>query len=177
MFINADTLHSLGIIDAETHPHSHNRGPNASSGAKEGLSVYGLFHHLAGTSQGRFLLRQCFLRPSLNIDVINERLDAVSILSRSENASTLDSLVQNMKNIGNMRVIMINLRKGVGGSISGKSGLSRSVWTAVRGVRPNVTACDYATNTAKVCFSCTQDEGRSTRYHRWRQPSNTSQGV
>ncbi|KAH6615072.1 muts domain V-domain-containing protein [Boeremia exigua] len=132
MFINADTLHSLGVIDAEAHPHSHNRGPSASSGAKEGLSVYGLFHHLAKTPQGRFLLRQSFLRPSLNIDVINERLDAVSILSCAENTSALDDLVHNMKNIGNMRVMMINLRKGVGGSTPGRNGLSKSVWTSVR---------------------------------------------
>lgn len=141
MFINADTLHSLGIIDAESHPHSHNKGPNASYGAKEGLSVYGLFHQLARTPQGRFLLRQHFLRPSFNIDVINERLDAVSILVRAENASALDALVQNMTNIGNMRVMMINLRKGVGGSMIGSNGLSRSVWTAVRRVR--IRTCKY----------------------------------
>lgn len=134
MFINGDTLHSLGIIDPEAHPHSHNRGPNANSGAKEGLSVYGLFHHLARTPQGKFLLRQCFLRPSLNIDVINERLDAVSTFSRPENGAALEALIQNLKNIGNMRAMMINLRKGVGGCVPGRSGLSRSVWTSVRGV-------------------------------------------
>ncbi|XPS97973.1 hypothetical protein M3J09_007189 [Ascochyta lentis] len=133
MFINADTLHSLGIIDAEAHPHSHNRGPNTNSGSKEGLSVYGLFHHLTRTPQGRFLLRQCFLRPSLNINVINERLDAVGIFSRPENTSTLETLVQNMKSVGNMRTMMINLRKGIGGSVPGRSGLSRSVWTSLRG--------------------------------------------
>jgi DNA mismatch repair protein MSH5 len=134
MFINADTLRSLGIIDAEAHPHSHNRGPNANSGAKEGLSVYGLFHHLARTPQGKFLLRQCFIRPSMNIGVIDERLNAVSVFYRSENTSVLDALVQNMKNIGNMRVMVINLRKGVGGSLPGRNGLSRSVWASVREV-------------------------------------------
>lgn len=135
MFINANTLRSLGIIDAEAHPHSHNRGPNANSGAKEGLSLYGLFHHLAHTPQGRFQLRQYFLRPSVNIDIINERLDAVSTFSRPENSTALDALVQNMKNMGNMRAVMIKLRKGVGGSATGRGGLSRSVWTSVRGVR------------------------------------------
>ena len=134
VFINADTLRSLGIIDAESHPHSHNRGPNANSGAKEGLSVYGLFHHLARTPQGKFLLRQSFIRPSMNIEVIDERLNAVSVFSRPENSSTLDALVQNMKNIGNMRVMVINLRKGVGGSLPGRNGLSRSVWKFVREV-------------------------------------------
>lgn len=139
MFVNADTLRSLGVIDAEAHPHSHNRGPSATSGAKEGLSVYGLFQHLARTPQGKFLLRQCFLRPNLSIDVINERLDAVGVLSRSENSPTLDILVENMKNIGNMRVVVINLRKGVGGSMHGRNRLSRSVWSSVRGVRGKAT--------------------------------------
>lgn len=134
MFINADTLRSLGIIDAEAHPHPHNKGPNAHSGSKEGLSVYGLFHRLARTPQGKFLLRQWFLRPSLNIDMVNERLDAVSTFARAENTSILDTLVQNMKSIKNMRTTMINLRKGVGGSAPGNSGLSRGIWSSLREV-------------------------------------------
>ncbi|KAJ4380862.1 hypothetical protein N0V86_004224 [Didymella sp. IMI 355093] len=71
--------------------------------------------------------------PLLNINVINERLDAVSTFSHPENGAALDALVQNMKNIGNMRAMMINLRKGVGGSVPGRNSLSRSVWTSVRG--------------------------------------------
>jgi DNA mismatch repair protein MSH5 len=132
MFINADTLHSLQVLSAESHPHSHNRGPKASSGAKEGLSVYGLFHHLAQTSQGRFLLRQQFLRPSLKLDVINERLNAVGVFSRPDNDSTLQTLVQSLKSVGNMRVMIANLRKGVSGSTKGKGGFSKSIWTSIR---------------------------------------------
>ncbi|KAF2856085.1 hypothetical protein T440DRAFT_494901 [Plenodomus tracheiphilus IPT5] len=133
MFINADTLHSLQILDAESHPHSHNRGPTkSSSGAKEGLSVYGLFHRLARTSQGRSLLRQYFLRPSLNIDTINDRLHTVSVLVRPDNESALQDLVQNLKNIANMRVMLMSLKKGVSGSTQGRAGLSRSVWVAIR---------------------------------------------
>ncbi|KAF3000149.1 MutS protein msh5 [Curvularia kusanoi] len=132
MFINADTLRSLGIIDAEAHPHSHNRGPNANSGAKEGLSVYGLFHHLARTPQGKCLLRQRFMRPSLDIDAINERLDAVSVFSRLENAPVFDALVQHLRNVGNMRVIAMSVRKGISGPAPGRKSLSRSVWTSVR---------------------------------------------
>lgn len=136
MFINADTLHSLQIMDAESHPHSHNRGPTkASSGAKEGLSVYGLFHHLARTSQGRFLLRQYFLRPSLNLDTINERLNTTSVFTRPDNEAALNALVQSLKHIGNMRVMLIHLKKGVGGAAKGWGGLSKSVWTAIRAVR------------------------------------------
>lgn len=35
MFINADTLHSLGIIDAEAHPNSHNRARTPSLAQKK----------------------------------------------------------------------------------------------------------------------------------------------
>ncbi|KAI8936520.1 hypothetical protein NX059_006924 [Plenodomus lindquistii] len=133
MFVNADTLHSLQILDAESHPHSHNRGPTkSSSGAKEGLSVYGLFHKLARTSQGRSLLRQYFLRPTVNIDIIDDRLHTVSVLVRPDNESALQELVQNLKNIGNMRVILMNLKKGVSGPTQGRAGLKRSVWVAIR---------------------------------------------
>ncbi|RMZ69201.1 dna mismatch repair msh5 [Pyrenophora seminiperda CCB06] len=133
MFINADTLHSLQIMGAESHPHSHNKGPTkASSGEKEGLSVYGLFHHLARTPQGRFLLRQQFLRPSLNLDIINERLNTVRVFVRPDNESALQTLIQNLKNIGNMRVVMINLRKGVGSSTKGAGGVSKSLWRSIR---------------------------------------------
>ncbi|KAG9186743.1 hypothetical protein G6011_09851 [Alternaria panax] len=133
MFINADTLHSLRIMGSESHPHSHNKGPTkASSGEKESLSVYGLFHHLARTSQGRFLLRQQFLRPSLNIDIINERLSALGVFTRPDNDSPLQNLVQNLKNVGNMRVMMLNLRKGIGGSRKGTGGFSKSIWTSIR---------------------------------------------
>ena len=135
MFINADTLHSLQIMGAESHPHSHNKGPTkASSGEKEGLSVYGLFHHLARTPQGRFLLRQQFLRPSLNIDAINERLSTIAVFVRPDNDPALQALVQNLKNISNMRAIMVNLRKGVGGSTKAGGGFSKSIWTSIRAV-------------------------------------------
>lgn len=134
MFINADTLHSLQVVDAESHPNSHNRGPTSSSGSKEGLSVYGLFHHLARTPQGRMLLRQYFLRPSLNLNLINERLNTVSVFVRAENASALNELVGHLRSITNMRIAMNNLEKGIGGSTKGQGGFSKSVWVSIRGV-------------------------------------------
>jgi DNA mismatch repair protein MSH5 len=135
-FINSDTLHSLQILDNESHPNSHNQGPiKSSSGSKEGLSVYGLFHHLARTPQGKYLLRQYFLRPSLESDIINERLDFIQTFHRPENGPALDSFVESLKAVNNMRVMMANLKKGVGGA--GKTGsASSSVWASVRRVSP-----------------------------------------
>lgn len=133
MFINADTLTSLQIMQLESHPHSHNQGPTkSSSGSKEGLSVYGLFHNLARTPQGKFLLRQYFLRPSLNPQVINERLETIGVFLRVENAAPLESLVKNLQSVKNIRAIMINLRKGVGGGLGKGGGISRSVWAGIR---------------------------------------------
>ncbi|KAG9520158.1 hypothetical protein KCU93_g7807, partial [Aureobasidium melanogenum] len=114
MFVNADTLLSLQIIQSESHPHSHNQGPaKTNSGSKEGFSVYGLFHSLARTPQGKLLLRQYFLRPSINMDVINERLDTVTFLLRAENSEQMETLIKNLSKIKNMRTVMIKLRKGI----------------------------------------------------------------
>ncbi|TKA64558.1 hypothetical protein B0A49_08259, partial [Cryomyces minteri] len=132
MFINTDTLLSLQVMQSESHPHSHNQGPiRASSGSKEGLSVYGLFHHLARTPQGKFLLRQYFLRPTLNISVINERLNTISVFLRPDNAVPFDDLIKNLKSVKNMRMMMVNLRKGVSGGSGKSGGIARGAWSSI----------------------------------------------
>ncbi|KAF2173327.1 hypothetical protein M409DRAFT_62859 [Zasmidium cellare ATCC 36951] len=135
MFINADTLASLQITSTESHPNAQQHGPtskNASGGSKEGFSVYGLFHHLATTLQGRLLLRQYFLRPSLNLETITERHDAISVLLAPNNAATLDSLIKDLKGVKHMRAVTTNLRKGVRGGFGAQKSISASVWEALR---------------------------------------------
>ncbi|KAK4543724.1 hypothetical protein LTR36_005369 [Oleoguttula mirabilis] len=135
MFINADTLLSLQITSTESHPNAQNQGPPSkgwSSGAKEGLSVYGLFHHLAKTTQGRALLRQYFLRPSLNITVINERLHTIGVLLRPDNTPLLDQLVESLAKIKNMHLVTVNLRKGISSGLNKNRGVSTSVWPGIR---------------------------------------------
>jgi len=134
-FINSDTLLSLQVVESEYHPNSHNQGPTkATSGSKEGLSVYGLFHHLARTPQGRALLRQFFLRPSTSFEIIHERQSAISIFIRPENATVMDNLVKNLQSVKNVRVLLVNLRKGLGGGLGRGQGYSQSVWTGVQAV-------------------------------------------
>ncbi|PSN73019.1 hypothetical protein BS50DRAFT_653326 [Corynespora cassiicola Philippines] len=133
MFINADTLQSLQILESESHPNSHNQGPTkTTSGSKECLSVYGLFRPFARTSQGKYLLRQYFLRPSLNLEVINERLETVGTFLRPDNMAVMESLMKDLRPINNMRVLMINLRKGVSRGNSKGRGISKSVWSGLR---------------------------------------------
>lgn len=131
MFVNGDTLASLQIIQIESHPNSQMQGP-ANSGAKESLSVYGLFHHLARTPQGKQRLRLMFLRPSLDMAVIQERLRTIMILLRPDNESCLEQLTRSLAKIKDIRTVIIHLQKGIS-DVSGKGHNVRSgVWASIQ---------------------------------------------
>jgi DNA mismatch repair protein MSH5 len=131
MFVNADTLASLQIIQSENHPNSHMQGPNkATSGAKEGLSLYGLFHHLACTPQGKQKLRQLFLRPSTDLAVINERLNTISVMLRPENSPPLEQISRSLRKVKDIRTVVIHMQKGISGIGKGKS-VASGVWANI----------------------------------------------
>lgn len=114
MFVNADTLVALQILGSESHPNSQMQGPDRSkSGAKENLSVYGLLKYLASTPQGKARLRQMFLRPSIDLDLIHERQRTIATLLRPENAQVLSSMVKMLKKIRNVKTSILHLHKGV----------------------------------------------------------------
>lgn len=136
MFVNADTLLSLQITSTESHPNAQNQGPASrswsSSGSKEGLSVYGLFHPLAKTTQGRHILRQYFLRPSLALEIIDERLETVSVLLRPDNCTLLDQIVESLAKVKNMHIATQSLRKGISTGQSRNQRVSSSIWPTIR---------------------------------------------
>ncbi|KAI8957462.1 muts domain V-domain-containing protein [Daldinia sp. FL1419] len=130
MFVNADTLVSLQILQSEYHPNSHLRGPS-NSGAKESLSIYGLFQHLARTPQGKLKLRQIFLRPSTDIDLIHARQKTISFLLRPGNTESLVQLSNELKKVKNMKSIVALLEKGV--DIPGrKMSIANNVWASLQ---------------------------------------------
>jgi DNA mismatch repair protein MSH5 len=132
MFVNADTLASLQIIQSENHPNSHMQGPNKStSGAKEGLSLYGLFYHLACTPQGKQKLRQLFLRPSTDLAVIEERLNTISIMLRPENSPALEQISRSLKKVKDIRTVVIHMQKGISEVGKGKP-TGRGVWANIQ---------------------------------------------
>ena len=90
--------------------------------------MYGLFQHLARSPQGKYRLRQYFLRPSLDKDLIQERLDAISVLVRPENQYILEEVVKALKGVKNMRTVIINLQKGLGSTADISGGIRRSIW-------------------------------------------------
>jgi DNA mismatch repair protein MSH5 len=122
-------LLSLQIIQPESHPNAFNQGPG-STGSKESLSIYGLFHHLARTPQGRARLRQLFLRPSIDLEEINTRLDFVSVFVQHENMIPLEKLSKSLAKIKNMRMTTTLLRKGIGGS-NQYGGFTSGVWASL----------------------------------------------
>ena len=95
--------------------------------------MYGLFHRLVRTSQGKMLLRQYFVRPSLDISTIADRLHTISMFLRPENANCLESLSKNLSHVKNMHQIMTQLQKGATNGFN-KGGASQGIWATIRQV-------------------------------------------
>ncbi|KZT18625.1 hypothetical protein NEOLEDRAFT_1159406 [Neolentinus lepideus HHB14362 ss-1] len=108
MQINSDALFSLQVFENENHASIH------SDKTKEGLSLYGVLNHTK-TTLGRLLLRTWCLRPSLSIEVINARHDAVACFLRPENLVTADSMHNMLKGIKNVPKILATMKAGKGG--------------------------------------------------------------
>ncbi|KAH7218203.1 hypothetical protein ACKRZS_010468 [Fusarium odoratissimum] len=132
MYVSTDALLSLQILQTELHPNSQAWGPDANkSNSKESLSVYGLFHHLACTPQGRTQLRQLFLRPLLDLDIISERQRTIAVLLQPDNADKLAQLTSTLRKIRNMRTTLAQLRKGIEFPSAGHS-FDRGVWATIQ---------------------------------------------
>ena len=97
---------SLQVFDAEKHASTH------SSKVKEGLSLFGILD-TTRTSLGRFLLRQWLLRPSLSLDVVNSRHDAVECLSRPDNISTGRTIAGHLKGLKNVPRVLKMVGRGL----------------------------------------------------------------
>ena len=131
MYVGSDTLLSLQILQTELHPNTQAWGPDTTQGSpKESLSVYGLFHHLACTPQGRARLRQLFLRPLLDIDVISERQQSIAVLLQPDNADKLPQLVSTLRKLRNLHATFAQLRKGIEFPSSGQS-FDKGVWGTI----------------------------------------------
>lgn len=116
----------------EPHPNSQNQGPSRSCDSKEGFSVYGLFHYLARTPQGRYRLRQCFLRPSIDMDVISERLKAISAFLLPSNFEYLSDIGHCLRKIKNIRHSLANLRKGTRGGLQRGKPTGIPIWSQLQ---------------------------------------------
>lgn len=177
MFVNADTLASLQIIQSESHPNIHMQGPNKStSGAKESLSIFGLFNGLARTPQGKQKLRQLFLRPSTDLSIIRERHYTLSVLLRADNFATLENITKGLKMIKDMRPVIVHLQKGINSSKG--SSVQKGVWASLQsftfytmkvleGVRELANEKQLLAITSKVCEMLHQRNNENSHATRW----------
>ncbi|OBR05161.1 MutS domain V [Colletotrichum higginsianum IMI 349063] len=128
MFVNADTLSSLQVFQSELHPNSLMSGTGiAATGLKESLSLYGIFHPLAGTFQGKAKLRQLFLRPLVNIEVIQERHKTISVLLRPGNEEAFAEISKTLRKVTDIKKALVQLKRGAESPTSTAS-VERGVW-------------------------------------------------
>ncbi|KAG0273687.1 MutS protein msh5 [Linnemannia exigua] len=90
----------------ESHPSMH----SSIRGRKEGLSLFGLLNQTK-TSQGRHLLKQWLLRPSLDMATIHERHQSVECFVRTENQSAINQLVECLSHIKNVPKVLQAMSK------------------------------------------------------------------
>ncbi|KAL2370504.1 hypothetical protein RJZ57_005077 [Blastomyces gilchristii] len=132
MFVNTDTLTSLQVIQSESHPNAFNQGPGKTSpGAKESLSIYGLFHHFARTPHGKTRLRQRFLRPSTDAAHIKEGHDFISTYLRPDNGECIEKLTKSLKGIKNLRPVMVHVQKGISSGNAKFKAFKSGVWATL----------------------------------------------
>jgi DNA mismatch repair protein MSH5 len=71
------------------------------------------------------------LRPSLDLEEINTRLDFICVFVRRENMILLDRLGKSMSKIKNMRITTTLLRKGINGTNQKYGGFKSGVWVSL----------------------------------------------
>ncbi|PIL22345.1 hypothetical protein GSI_15033 [Ganoderma sinense ZZ0214-1] len=105
MQINMDALLSLQIFEEENHASIH------SDKTKEGLSLFGILNGTK-TTLGRALMREWFLRPSISLEVINARHDAVACFLRPDNTSTKNAMQGHLNGTKNVPRVFGAIRTG-----------------------------------------------------------------
>ncbi|XP_042443072.1 DNA mismatch repair protein MSH5 isoform X1 [Zingiber officinale] len=95
--LDAAAHDALQIFQIDKHPSHMGIGR-----AKEGFSVFGMFNKCV-TPMGRRLLRAWFLRPILDLDILNNRLDTISFfLCCEEVMSALHETLKTVRDVPHM---------------------------------------------------------------------------
>lgn len=128
MFVNADTLSSLQVFQSELHPSNLISGTGKTvPGSKESLSLFGIFHPLAGTPQGKARLRQLFLRPLVNIDMIRERQATIAVFLQPGNEEAFSSISRGLRKVKDIKKTLAQLQRGAAESPAGCASIERGV--------------------------------------------------
>ncbi|KAF9972932.1 MutS protein msh5 [Actinomortierella ambigua] len=135
--IDLDNVDS--IFEDESHPNIH----SSVRGRKEGLSLFGILNSTR-TPQGRHLLRQWFLRPSLDLSVIQGRQQSIECLSKPENQAIMDQMMRCLSRIKNIpRLLQAIHRKAL-----------LKDWQGIIQVSNPSAACKVPENSLKIYSMC-----------------------
>ncbi|XP_078354214.1 mutS protein homolog 5-like isoform X2 [Oculina patagonica] len=104
LIVDNNTYSALQIFQKESHPSVYKMGAG-NSGAKEGLSLFGISNRTRSVI-GSHMLRMWFLRPSRDINLLQQRQKAVSYFMNLRNAELVASLQDCLKHIKNVSGIL-----------------------------------------------------------------------
>ncbi|KAI9494539.1 DNA mismatch repair protein MutS [Zychaea mexicana] len=104
MQISKESQKSLCIFEKDLHPNAHQKR------GKESLSLFGLLNHTV-TPIGHHLLKSWVLRPSLDINVIRARQDAVGYFSAPDTVQFSKELGTQLKHIKNIARIISMIKE------------------------------------------------------------------
>lgn len=122
VFISEESRLSLQIINHESHPNNPALSVNSKGSVeKENLSVYGLFHPLASTPQGRTHLRHMFLRPTSDLHILSQRQQTIALLLQPNNEEKRKRATAILRKMGNVAHAITHLRKGISSPASHKT--------------------------------------------------------
>ncbi|RDX49897.1 hypothetical protein OH76DRAFT_495372 [Lentinus brumalis] len=137
MQINADALSSLQIFEDENHASIH------SDKTKEGLSLFGILNGTK-TTLGRALMREWFLRPSMSLEVINARHDAVGCFLRPDNTANRHAMHSHLNSMKNIPKILAAMQTGRA-KVSDWQGLVKFAYHALL-LRDSLSELNHASN-------------------------------
>ncbi|XP_070564390.1 mutS protein homolog 5-like isoform X2 [Ptychodera flava] len=106
VMVDYNTFTALQIFQKELHPSIYKFG---NSGTKEGLSLYGIMNQTK-SELGKRMLRMWFLRPSLDLDLLKERQDAIKFFVSPRNIEICTSLQDALRNIKNVARVLARMK-------------------------------------------------------------------
>ncbi|KAM9852103.1 mutS protein homolog 5 [Aulostomus maculatus] len=99
--IDRDTYSTLQILKSERHPSVY----KLHSGEKEGFSLYGILNRCR-CKFGSKLLRQWFLRPTVNLAALHRRQEVIRFFTSPHNSGSLTTLQASLRNIRNIPTLL-----------------------------------------------------------------------
>ncbi|KAI8085171.1 DNA mismatch repair protein MutS [Halteromyces radiatus] len=108
MYVSADVMQSLEIFQIEMHPSTHQKK------GKESMSLFNLLNYTVSPG-GTHLLKQWLLRPTLDLEVLQERHSSVEYLINVGNPTNKDNAVKKlssyMKHVKNTARILSHIHE------------------------------------------------------------------